>query len=169
MLWVFPGHCPSQKRQGGGQDRTKLADGRGPGTGDLWHHDSPSGSGSRSLSQEVEGLGCLVREQAVADPAVGKRETEVETSQFSWGGSGSLNTASVRERGGRRAKVDGRWGSRLHTGQPPSGCRGGALQDESHGCSGCPFCRNAFKSFKGMCSLRDVSSHWLNIWILCPI
>lgn len=35
---------------------------------------------------------------------MGKRETEVETSQFSWGGAGSLNTASVRESGGRRAR-----------------------------------------------------------------
>ena len=40
--------------------------------------------------------------------------------------------------------------------------RGEALQDESHGCSGCPFCRNAFSSHsKACCSLRDVRSQGL--------
>ena len=50
MLWVFPGHCPSQKRQGGAGIEQSWLMGGTQGTGDLWHHDSPSGSGSRSLS-----------------------------------------------------------------------------------------------------------------------
>ena len=50
MLWVFPSHCPSQKRQGGARIEQSWLMGGTQGTGDLWHHDRPSGSGSRSLS-----------------------------------------------------------------------------------------------------------------------